>query len=128
MRAAVRPVFLVALLITVAAAQSQPSPTGGYNLLNFGKGSPTPTPGGVDVVVTTKPTAGYTCTEIVIRVIRVSDGQTLDSHTVARPGATVSKPFTGLGSHVPVRVAVEATFQNGNVFDFKDIEDFVTTR
>ena len=126
---AVRPFLLLGLLAAFfALAQSQPEPGGGVNLLNFGKGAPTPTTGGVDVSVTNKPTTGYTCTEIKIKIVRVSDGQTLDSCTLTNPGAMVSKSFTGLGSGVKVNVVVQATFQNGGTLDFKDIETTVTTQ
>lgn len=129
MRVVVRSSLLIALLaVVVAAAQSQPAPGGGYNLLNFGKGTPAPTAGGVDVIVTNKPTPGYKCTEITIRVVRASDGQTLDKFTASNPGMTVNKSFNGLANNLKVRVAVEATFQNGNWFDFKDIEAFITTK
>ena len=126
---AVRTFLLLGLLVAVAAlAQSQPAPGGGINLLNFRLGSPSPTKGGVDVTVTARPTAGYTCTEITVRVVRVSDGKTLDSCTFQNPGGMVSKSFTGLGSNVGVRVDVQATFQNGSWFDFRDRDTTVTTR
>src|SRR5436309_1843057 len=112
---ALRPFLLLGLLVAfVAIAQSQPAPGGGYNSVDFAKGSPTPTPGGVDVTVTQRPTSGYTCTEITIRVVRVSDAKTLDSCTFQNPAPIVSKSFTGLGNGVEVRVDVQATFQNGS--------------
>jgi hypothetical protein len=96
--------------------------------LDFAKGSPSATTGGVDVTVTDKATTGYTCTEITIRIVRVSDNQTLDSATFSNPGASVSKSFTGLGNNVNVRIDVSATFKSGTLFDFKDLEATVTTR
>lgn len=129
MRTATRLFLLTGLLVAfVALAQSQPPPGGGYNLLDFAKGSPTPTKGGVDVTVMNKPTLGYTCTEITIRVIRKSDAKTLDSCTFNQPGPSVSKSFTNLANNLDVLVAVEATFENNGNFDFKDIEAYVTTK
>jgi len=129
MRAAVRPFLLLGVLFAfVAIAQSDPVPGGGYNQLDFGKGSPSATKGGVDVTVTDKPTAGWKCTEITIRIVRASDGQTLDTATFSNPGASVSKSFTGLGNNVTLSVAVSATFQSGTMFDFKDLEAMVVTQ
>jgi hypothetical protein len=126
---AVRPFLLLGLVCAVVGvANSQTAPGVGLNLLQFAKGSPTPAKGGVDVGVTQKPTAGFTCTEITIRVVRVSDAKTLDTHTVANPGATVKKSFTGLPANTEVRVAVEGTFKSGGKFDFKDIEARVMTK
>jgi hypothetical protein len=128
MRAA-RPFLLLALVCAVVAvAHSQTAPGAGLNLLQFAKGSPNPAKGGVDVGVTQKPTAGFTCTEITIRVVRVSDAKTLDTHTVANPGATLHKSFSGLPGNTQVRVAVEATFKSGGKFDFRDIEARVITK
>ncbi len=129
MRAAVRPFLLLGVLFAfVTTAQPDPVPGGGYNLLDFAKGSPSATKGGVDVTVTDKATAGYKCTEITIRIVRASDGQTLDTATFSNPGGSVSKSFTGLGNNVNIRIDVSATFQGGTQFDFKDLEATVATQ
>ncbi len=131
MRALARPFLLFACLCTFTAiSQSQPAPPGrgGINLIQWGTGSPAPTTGGVDVTVTIQPTTGWTCTELLIRVINADTAMTLAEHTTENPGASVSKSFTGLGSNVKLRVTADATFQNGPSFDFKDLEAFVTTK
>src|SRR5262245_45980992 len=82
----VRPLLLLGLpLAFVALAFSDPVPGGGYNQLDFAKGSPAPTKGGVDVSVNQKPTAGYTCVKITVRVVDVSNGQTLDKCDFVNP-------------------------------------------
>lgn len=132
MRAAVRP-FLVLMLLCGFTAISrseigQPVPGGGVNLLAFLKGSPTPTDGGVDVAVMQRPTAGYTCTKMTVRVIDNASGQTLGTYVVDNPGGVVTKSFTALGNNKQIQVTANATFQNGTMFDTKSIEAVVTTQ
>jgi hypothetical protein len=134
MRAAVRPLaFFVALCGFTATAQSQSEDrivsVSDLNYLGWGKGSPTPTTGGVDVVVNYQPTMGYTCTKVVIRVIDNATGKTLDTFTSEPPTARiVTNSFTGLGSNKMIQVTAEAVFQNGEVYDTQQIEAVVTTQ
>ena len=99
MRAAARSlVLLVVIACTPAAAVAQ----GGVNLLAFQAGSPTAKAGGVDVAVTQKPTGGYTCTKLVIRLIDDAAG-------------------------LKVQVAVSATFTAAGSVDVKRISAVVMT-
>ena len=109
-------------------AQSDPLPGGGGNYLGFSKGSPTAQTGGVDVSVDQKPTTGYTCTKITIRVIDNTTGMTLGTYTENNPGGSVSKSFTGLGSNREIQVPAAATFQSGATFDPKHIMTSLTTK
>jgi len=124
MRAAARSlVLLVVIACTPAAAVAQ----GGVNLLAFQAGSPTAKAGGVDVAVTQKPTGGYTCTKLVIRLIDDATGMTLAVHSVDNPGENVSKSFTGLAASLKVQVAVSATFTAAGSVDVKRISAVVMT-
>jgi hypothetical protein len=116
--------LLVVIACTPAVAEAQAVPLGGVNSLAFQTGSPTAKAGGVDVAVTQKPTAGYTCTKLVIRVIDDATGMTLAVHSVDNPGENVSKSFTGLGSN-KVQVAVSATFTAADTVDVKRISAVV---
>ena len=129
MRAAARSLaLLVVIACTPAAAEAQGLPRGGINLLTFQTGSPAAKAGGVDVAVTQKPTGGYTCTKLVIRVIDDATGTTLAVHSVDNPGENVSKSFTDLGSSRKVQVAVSATFTGPDTVDVKRISAVVTTQ
>jgi hypothetical protein len=129
MRAAVRPLLVFASLFALtSASQSDPAPGGGVNSLAFNKSSPTPTKGGVDVSAMQKPTVGYTCTKITIRIIDNATGDTLDTYVENNPGAVVTKSFTGLGANREVQVIVDAIFSSGNLFDPKRIEAVATTQ
>ncbi len=135
MRVVVRSLCLLALLAGVTSAAHsqqdpgvQPAPGGGVNFLNFGAGSPAPTNGGVAVSVSQKAALTYTCTKITLQIIRTSDSKVLDSIVFNNPAATVNKSFTGLGNSVEVRVQVDAVFQSGSWFDFKDRTQTVVTK
>ncbi len=135
MRAAVRPLLFFALLCAfTAVAHSQPESTtdltaiGGTNYLGWSKGSPSATVGGVDVIAIDKAILGYTCTKIVIRVIDDATGATLDTITINNPGSPATASFTGLGNNRRVRIQVDATFQNGNLFEALQITGTVTTQ
>jgi hypothetical protein len=140
MRAAVRLSFFIVLagsLTTTANARIieptdlspllQPVPGGGVNELVFATGSPAPTTGGVNVSALPKPTTGFICTKVTIRVIDNATGMTLATYSVNNPVRIVTKSFTGLGSNKEVQVTVDAIFQNGGTFDTKHIEAVVTT-
>jgi hypothetical protein len=132
MRASVRPFLVLTVMCGFTAISrseiGQPVPGGGVNILEFQKGLPTPTNGGVDVSVTQRPTAGYTCTKMTIRVIDNASGQTIGTYVVDNPGGVVTKSFTGLGNSKEIQVTANATFQNGTMFDTKSIEAVVTTK
>jgi len=129
MRAAARSFLLAILILGIApAAKAQPVPGGGVNILAFQSGSPTATAGGVDVAVTQKATAGYTCTLVVIRLIDNVTGETLDTHTVVNPPGIVIKSFTGLGANRQVQVAVSANFAMDDAVEAKRISAVVTTK
>jgi hypothetical protein len=98
----------------------------GINLITFAAGSPTPTVGGVNVTVNIQPTTGYTCNAVTISVLDSNNNQ-LGTTTIIKPGATASASFTGLGSGTAIEVLVDATFQFGNMYDFKDISANTTT-
>jgi hypothetical protein len=98
------------------------------NYLAFSKNSPAPQTGGVDVSVDQKPTTGYTCTKMVIRVIDNATGMTLGTFSVANPGPTVTNSFTGLGNNRQIQVTADATFQSGATFDPKRIMATTTTK
>jgi hypothetical protein len=98
------------------------------NYLGWGKDSPTPIRGGVNVVVEHKASAGFTCTQIVIRVIDEATGETLDTLTVKSPGKTVTAAFNGLGNNRKVQVTVEATFRSGGTFESALIEAVLATQ
>jgi hypothetical protein len=140
MRAAVRLSFLVVLAGSLTATANtriieptdpspllQTVPGGGVNELVFATGSPAPTTGGVNVSAQPKPTTGYICTKVTIRVIDNATGMTLATYSVNNPVRIVTKSFTGLGSNKEVQVTVDAIFQNGDTFDTKHIEAVVTT-
>jgi len=129
MRVPVRPLCFVALLGGFAAtAQSQPEPQGGVNQFYWAANSPGATLGGVDASAIDKPATGYTCTEVVLRVVDDRTGKTLDSYTDSQAGGAVSKSFTGLESGLKVQVTANATFQGGTIFDLKFVEADVTTK
>ena len=129
MRTAVRPLlFFVLLCGFTAAAQSGPVPGGGINVIAFAAGTPTPTVGGVDVTVTQKATTGYTCTEIIVRVIDDKTGKTLATEQVTNPANSISKSFAGFGSGTQIQVTADGTFQKGTTFDFPFIQQVVTTK
>jgi len=129
MRTFHRPVLIcICLGGVVQLAQSDAVPGGGVNYLGYSKNSPTPQSGGVDVSVDQKPTTGYTCTKMTIRVIDNMTGMTLDTYSVDNPGPTVAKSFTGLGGNRQIQVTVDATFQNGATFDPKRIMATTTTK
>lgn len=124
-----RPLCLFVFLCGFAAlTQSQPAPGGGYNLLIWQKDHPAATVGGVDLAVTIKPTTGWKCTEVTFRVIEDDSGKTLETKTIADPDPSVSWSCTGLKSNLKVRVTADATFQNQDDFNFKDLEEWVTTK
>jgi hypothetical protein len=131
MRVLVRPLCFFALVCGFAAtAQSQPAALGSAesNQLYWAANSPSPTIGGVDASAIEKPTTGYTCTDVTLRVIDDQTGKTLDSYTDNNPGDTVSKSFTGLESGLRVQVTADATFKCGATFDPKFITADVTTK
>jgi hypothetical protein len=129
MRAIVRPLSLLALICAfVAMAQSEGEVYLGVNQLTFQTGSPSATTGGVDVAVTQKAAANFTCTRITIRVIDKATGMTIDTYIVNNPGESVSKSFTGIGGNKQVEVTVDAMFQSGAVFDPRHLGAVVTTR
>jgi hypothetical protein len=126
MRRTVCPLLLFAALCWIAAsAQSQPAPGGGYNFVLWSAGSPSVIKDGVNVSVDLKPTTGYTCTEVTLRVIEKSTGKTLGEYEKLDPGKVASKAFTGIPANVELRITAEATFQNGGAFDFKSIEIYL---
>jgi hypothetical protein len=98
------------------------------NALAFGVGSPTPKVAGVDVTVTQKAAAGYTCSETHIRIIENSTGMLLDSHKELNPGATVTKSFANLPRNIQIQILVTANFVNGDAVDTKRVMSTVTTR
>jgi len=129
MRAVVRPLLLLALIgVFTAWAQSEGEIFLGVNQLTFQSGSPSATTGGVDVAVTQKAAANFTCTRITIRVIDKATGMTIDTYIVNDPGESVSKSFTGIGGNKQVEVTVDAMFQSGSVYDPKHLDAVVTTR
>jgi hypothetical protein len=123
MRRTVCPFLLFAALCWLTAvAQSQPAPGGGYNFVLWSAGSPSYIKDGVNVAVDLKPTTGFTCTEVTLRVIEKSTGKTLGEYNKLDPGKTAAKAFTGIPTNVELRITANATFQNGAAFDFKSIE------
>ena len=133
MRAAARSLSIVGpdRVRTPAAADAQPAPGGGVNQLTFQAGSPSATAGGVDVAVTQKPTAGYKCIKLVIRVIdNASRHDARHSTPSTTPAENVSKSFAGLGTNRKVQVAVSATFKikDDDAVEVKRISAIVTTR
>jgi hypothetical protein len=129
MRAAVRPFLLFAFLcVFTTYSQSQPAKNGQYNLLLWSPGSPSPLVGGVNASVDITPAAGWTCTEVTIRVIDAATNKTLGDYTADNPKGNVTKTFTGLPNRLNVRVTADSVFQNGALFDFKQIEGFVVTQ
>lgn len=129
MRAAVRPLLLLALICAFTAmAQSEGDAFLGVNQLTFQSNSPTSTKGGVDVAVTQKAAPNFICTRITIRVIDDATGMTIDTYTVENPGESVSKSFIGAGNKKKVQVTVDANFQQGQTVDPKHIEAVVTTQ
>ncbi len=123
-------VFLCGLTASTQSQVVEPiSGTGtGYNIFLWAAGSPVGTIGGVDASVTITPTTGWVCTSVTLRVIDDTTNKTLGEYTVENPGMTVSKSFTGFDSNLAVRVTGNVTFQNGAMFDFKDLEAYVTTK
>jgi hypothetical protein len=130
MRTLVRPFLLFAALCGFAAiSQSQmPAPGGQVNVFQWTKGFPTPTVGGVDTSVDIVPAAGWTCTEVTIRVIDGMTNKTLGEYTAVDPGPVVSKSFTELPNMLSVRVTGDAVLQNGGAFDFKQIQALTITK
>lgn len=120
--------FFAALCGFTAAGQSQPAPGGGYNIMTWQRGYPAATTGGVDAKVVLKASSGWTCTEAVFRVIDDDTNETLDTATIANPGGSASKSFTGLPNNLKVRVTAESTFENKGAYEFKTLEAFVTTK
>jgi hypothetical protein len=126
MRVLVRPFLLFATLCGFTAlSQSQPAPGGGYNFVLWSGGSPSWAKNGVNVSVDLRPTVGYTCTEVTLRVIEKNTGKTLGEYGKLKPGNATSKAFTGIPTNVELRITADATFQNGGSFDFKSIEIFL---
>ena len=138
MRAAVCPWIVIVLFssstltanaqTTSSEPATQPVPGGGVNDLSFAANSPAPAVGGVNVSVNLSPTTGFTCTRITIRAIDNATGVTLETFTMANPGGTVNKAFTGLGNNKGIMITVDALFVNGTIFDPKHIEAVVTTK
>lgn len=129
MRRLVRPLlFFVALCGFTTASQSQPAPGGGYNIMTWQRGYPAATVGGVNAAVVLKASSGWTCTEVVFRVIDDGTNQTLDTATIASPGGSASKSFTGLPNNLKVRVTADSTFENKGAYEFKTLEAWVTTK
>jgi hypothetical protein len=128
MRAAASSFALAIVLCFGQPAHAQPAPGGGLNTLAFESGSPTAAPGGVNVAVNQKAAPGFTCTQVVIRVVDNTTGETLASHIVTNPGGSVVKSFTGLGANRVVEVQVSASFATDDAIEAKRISAVVTTR
>jgi hypothetical protein len=138
MRAAARPWIVIVLFAsstlaanaqtTISEPATQPVPGGGVNDLSFAASSPAPVVGGVNVSVNLSPTVGFTCTRITIRAIDNATGATLDTFTMANPGGTVNKAFSGLGNNKGIMITVDALFVSGATFDPKHVEAVVTTK
>ncbi|MBA4062260.1 MAG: hypothetical protein C0501_00875 [Isosphaera sp.] len=127
-----RPALLFVLLCTVAVAASAPVRSqpgmGKVNSMVWGAGSPSAETGGVGVTVVLTATKGWSCTELTVRVIDDATSKTLAEDEYTDPTGTVAKTYTGLGSNVKVRVTAMSTFQSGSAFEFRDLEETVTTK
>ena len=66
-----------------------------------------------------------------IREVRIESGQMNFSDQFIQPnptGMSLSKSFGGYGSNTKLRVYAYAIFQNGTMFDPRDMENDVTTK
>jgi hypothetical protein len=127
MRAAQLFAFAILTLCLTQAAHAQ-LPGSGAHVLAFESGSPSPTSGGVNVAVIQKAAEGYTCIQLVIRLVDNATGETLVTHIVANPPSSVIKSFSGLGPNRVVEVIVSAGFAKEDIVEAKRISAVATTQ
>jgi hypothetical protein len=128
MRRLARPVMVFALLCAFTYSQSRAAAPP-INTLVWTKGFPKALVGGVDVSVDLGPAAGWSCTNVTMLVVDDATGKAVDDYDQDDPpGLVVAHTFTGIKRSLKVRVSVDATFSDGNNFDVKQIQTYVTTK